>query len=148
MVVRPFREVSEKAFTFVINGIGVLTNAAEAAAFSLVVAPQLSVDACARKFVVCDGRFDSATVSSFWRTLIGRSFGSYPVDAYRFEVLCELLSNPELECSWVSSGLLEDGGSVLNSIPLLPVEALDAMLLEGIWSLKVKRRCCRSNGSF
>jgi hypothetical protein len=106
-VVCPFRAVFENAFTFVINGIDVVTNAAEAAAFSPVVALQLSVDACTRKFIIYDDRFDSTTVSSFGRTLSGRSFGLYLADAYQLGVLCELLSNPELERSWVSSGLLD-----------------------------------------
>jgi hypothetical protein len=52
-------------FVFVVNGVTFASNVVEAAALSPAVLTQLSVDACARCFVIDDDQIDPVDFFSF-----------------------------------------------------------------------------------
>jgi hypothetical protein len=70
--VSPFQEgILRAEFRFVINGELFPTSAVEAVVLSPAVWEQLQVDACARRFVICDPEIDSADFSSLQGLLSG-----------------------------------------------------------------------------
>jgi hypothetical protein len=83
------------SFAFVVNGAVIESDVAEAVALSPFVREQLSADACAREFVICESGIESSAIASLQSLLsgavisVGRSerllsghFGNAPLERH------------------------------------------------------------------
>jgi hypothetical protein len=127
---RQLRAAVSQDFTVAINGTQIGRSATEAAALSPAVALQLSVDACAHKMNVHDGRIGSLAISSFWRLLNAGGVSLSPSKSRSLGLLFGRLSNPDLECRFT-------GLAPTDSLSLLSVDALDALLSDGGMALPI-----------
>jgi hypothetical protein len=109
--------LSGDAFTFIADGREIESGLAEAAALSLLVREQLSVDACARKLAVNGGAVGAA-FASLWRILSG---GRISADE-SVALVGGLLSNPAVVRLSVRAPLRADDLSGLS------VNAVDGLL--------------------
>jgi hypothetical protein len=109
-------------FTFLINGAAVVTSPAEAAALSPEIAAQLSVDACARTFSVCDPRIG---VSPFDRLLSQSTAAILGDDRGSLGLLFGELWNNSVEAAFLVA-------PSLGSLSLLSLDALDSLLSEAV----------------
>jgi hypothetical protein len=110
-------------FTFVFNGTEIVTGLAEAASLSPAVSTQLSVDACAHRFVIADREVSDPAISTLSSLLRGE-LGSPLCPG--LEVLFGCLNFTELERSVPPDRRGYNG----RSLGRLSVDALD-QLLEG-----------------
>jgi hypothetical protein len=79
---------------FVVNGAVIESDVAEAAELSPFVREQLSVDACAREFVICDSGIESPAIASLQSLLSGAA-----ISVGRSEILLSgHFGNAPLEC--------------------------------------------------
>jgi hypothetical protein len=117
------------SFAFITNGVMIESNVAEAVGLSPVVKEQLSVDGCARKFIVNNNEIGASDIRSLHCLLSGQTicFEQSQVSMSR------LLENPDLEllflgCSreGIQMTLLDLSMEIAN----LSVEALDSLLLK------------------
>jgi hypothetical protein len=125
------------SFAFVVNGAMIESDVAEAAELSPFVREQLSVDACAYKFVICDSVLGSSAIASLESLLSGSA-----ISVGRSEVLLSghfgnaALESHFLFCSkagfeaTLSVSVIEKR-VVLESedLSILSFEALDDLLL-------------------
>jgi hypothetical protein len=137
------------AFTFVVNGTTVKVSTSDAVALSPAVAVQLSVDACGRTFVVDDPEVN-ATAISFFECLSSSSEPnlSLPASASSRESLSFLfrgLWNSSLELDSLFTGPRGGVPSLPDSVLLLSVDAVDALLSDRTFFFQAKLRCL--NGS-
>jgi hypothetical protein len=125
------------SFAFVVNGAVIESDVAEAAALSPLVREQLSADACAREFVICDSEIGSPAIASLSRLLSGAA-----ISVRRSEVLMsDHFGNAALEslllgCSQAGiaatlSGTVTERRMDVESadLSILSFEALDDLLL-------------------
>jgi hypothetical protein len=138
-VVGPLLEVFPRSeFTFVVNDATFTTSVAEAVELSPAVREQLSVDACARRFVISDSETDSAAFSSVQRLLSGVKILLEKKLQASLVLFTRRLCNDDLERLffglWAKSSddiPLTRSRVDLHSISdlsLLSVDALDALL--------------------
>jgi hypothetical protein len=66
------------SFAFVVNGAVIESDVAEAVALSPFVREQLSADACARQFVVCQSGLESSAIASLLSLLSGAAISVSP----------------------------------------------------------------------
>jgi hypothetical protein len=123
-------------FTFVMNGLPIEADVADAAALSPAIALQLSVDSCARRFVVDEVHSDA--ISHFKGVLSGAKSG---VSGSAFvgrslSLLFGRLRNPLLELAVLFAGGGNSVPFLSDSLSLLSLEALDSVLSE--WNFSVK----------
>jgi hypothetical protein len=128
----------DDSFVFVVNGmLSESISISEAVALSLAVREQLSVDVCARKFVLSDSRIETADIHSLQLLLSGESISIGESQG----LLSDLLGNVNLERSFLAcskannrmnlSDLVMEKRIDLKSVDVsnLSVEALDSLLL-------------------
>jgi hypothetical protein len=94
-----------KSFQFVAKGIKIPSDVAEAAALFPAVREQLSVDGCARKFILEDDRISAADIRSLQFLLSGESISIRRSQGF----LCCFFGKCESRAS--VSGLFEIGHS-------------------------------------
>jgi hypothetical protein len=130
------------SFSFIINGAVINTEFAEAIALSPAVREQLSVDGCARKFILNDSRSQDLHSLQF---LLSEQTISV---SKSLESLARLLGNVDLERLFVNCSKM-DIQATLSKFPLetfldleseefsmLSVEVLDVLLLNGLISVQ------------
>jgi hypothetical protein len=122
-------------FTFVMNGIAVEADVADAAALSPAVALQLSVDSCARRLVVDE--VDSDAISHLKGVLSGAGSGvsGSAVVGRSLSFLFGRLRNAVLELAVLFASGCTFVPFVSDSLSLLSLEALDLVLSE--WNFSV-----------
>jgi hypothetical protein len=100
------------SFTFVVNGAVIESDVAEAAALSPFVREQLSVDGCAREFVLWDSSVGSSAIVS-----LKHFFSGSVISVGRSErVLSGYFGNCALECDFLSCGKAGIAGSLSGSV--------------------------------
>jgi hypothetical protein len=82
------------SFAFVVNGAVFQSDIAEAAALSPFVREQLSVDACAREFVLCESDIGPSTAASLLSILSGTAISV----GHSEKVVSGHFGNARLEC--------------------------------------------------
>jgi hypothetical protein len=126
-------------FTFVINGTTVTMSASDAVALSPAVALELSVDACARTFIVDEPEVNATAIpffeglSSFAQSAISPSVS----DSARgsLSLLFRCLWNSSLELKPLFTGPRGGVRSLPNSVSVLSVEAIDCLLSDATFCI-------------
>jgi hypothetical protein len=127
----------DDSFSFVVNGVVIVSDILETAALSPAVREQLSVDACAREFVLTDPQIEAADIHSLQCLFSGKAI---PIRR-SLSLLSRLLENSGLEklflgCSktgiqatlsdWVKGIRIELQSTDLSR---LSIDLLDSLLL-------------------
>jgi hypothetical protein len=111
----------DDSFDFVVNGTTIKSNIREAAALSPAIREQLSVDACARQFVLSDDRIAVSNFNSLQSFLSGNSI---PVgDSVLF--LSQFLKNDALERLFLDC-LISGTHATLSKLPINTFVDLDS----------------------
>jgi hypothetical protein len=84
-------------FVFIVNGVAFASNVVEATVLSPAVLAQLSVDACARNFLISDNQIDPADFFFLQRLISGEAIFARKSHRRSVVLLCQQLYNAQLE---------------------------------------------------